>query len=130
MICLALPAVLPAGFFPSQTWIAQHIAEAKQVFAHGSYLQIRAFEISEIPHLVPLHVSVFPRTVALMIFGVYAWRMRVFDRTRTLTPMLMTAAVSLLIWTAVATPPVRGLLPPSAALLTPIALAAFYRSEE
>ena len=98
------------------------------MFVHGSYLHIRAFEIAEITRLLALHVSVFPRTVALVTFGVYAWRIRVLDGTDALMPLARTAAAGLSIWIVMTILAIRELVSPSAILLTPIALAAFYAS--
>jgi uncharacterized protein len=44
------------------------------VYATGSYSDIVRFGIAEIPYLLPLHIAVFPRTLALFLLGLWAWR--------------------------------------------------------
>lgn len=118
VIYLTLPALLVADVFPSQAWITQHVRDA-QMLAHASYSQIRAFEIAELRQLLLLHVSVFARTVALMTFGVYAWRTRIFERTRTPNTFTVFAVIGLCLWAGTVS---------SAPALAPVGLAAFYVS--
>ena len=40
--------------------------------------EVLAFRVQELPALVPLHVFMFPRTVALMLIGATAWRAQLF----------------------------------------------------
>jgi uncharacterized protein len=64
---------LPVAW-PDAHWIEQHVALAQQVHASASYAQIARFSIAEIPYLIPLHVAVFPRTLALFLLGAWIWR--------------------------------------------------------
>jgi uncharacterized protein len=66
-----LPLPVP---FPTQAWIRVHIADAARAYGGGGFAEVLAFRISEIPAIVPLHVLIFPRTVALFLFGALAWR--------------------------------------------------------
>lgn len=59
---------------PSADWIAQHVPAANQVYASGDYAQIQAMNVGEIPYLLPLHVAIFPRTLALFLFGIFVVR--------------------------------------------------------
>jgi len=71
---LALPW-LPMSFgFPDSAWLVAHVAVAREVYAHGTFSEILAFRVSEIPHIASLHGYVFARTVALMLFGGLVWR--------------------------------------------------------
>jgi uncharacterized protein len=66
-----LPSVLP---FPTVSWIVRHIAEARDAYGAGGFAEVLAFRIREIPDILVLHVFIFPRTVALFLFGALAWR--------------------------------------------------------
>jgi uncharacterized protein len=56
------------------------VAAARQVYGTGGYFEILAFQIRELPAMLPLHVWVFPRTIALFLFGVLAWRTDIIRR--------------------------------------------------
>lgn len=68
--------------FPDQAWMTQHIAQARSVYRHGSFAQVAAFRISEVPYLAPYLAYVFPRTMALMLFGAWIWRGGLLRRLR------------------------------------------------
>lgn len=59
---------------PSASWIEQHLPMAQHTYATGSYAHILRFSIAEIAYLLPLHVAVFPRTLALFLLGAWIWR--------------------------------------------------------
>jgi uncharacterized protein len=40
----------------------------------GTFGEVLAFRLREIPSIVQLHVCVFPRTIRLFLFGAFAWR--------------------------------------------------------
>jgi uncharacterized protein len=65
------PSILP---FPSQGWIAEHTAEATRVYGTGSFMEVLAFRIREIPAVATLHFLIFPRTVGLFLLGALLWR--------------------------------------------------------
>ena len=71
---LALPWLPISLGFPDRAWLVAHVAVARDIYAHGTFSTILAFRISEIPYIASLHAYVFPRTVALMLFGVLVWR--------------------------------------------------------
>jgi uncharacterized protein len=71
---LAMPLLPPPVAFPSAAWMRGHVAEATRVYASGGLLDVLAFRIFEIPAIFPLHVLIFPRTIALFLFGALAWR--------------------------------------------------------
>lgn len=66
-------AGLPVSW-PEAGWVEQHVALARQVHAGASYAQIVRFSGAEIAYLIPLHVAVFPRTLALFLLGAWIWR--------------------------------------------------------
>jgi uncharacterized protein len=69
-----VPQVAPIVTLPNAEWMAQHVADATRVYGAGSFLEVLAFRIEELPAILPLHVFVFPRTVALFLLGALAWR--------------------------------------------------------
>jgi uncharacterized protein len=71
---LAMPLLPPIVPFPDAGWITQHIAEAREVYGTGRFSEILAFRIREASAILPLHIFIFPRTVALFLFGAFAWR--------------------------------------------------------
>ena len=71
---LAMQAFPPAGLFPSTAAITQHVADAARIYPTGSFLDVLAFRLREIPLIVPLHAFVFPRTIGLFLIGAFAWR--------------------------------------------------------
>jgi uncharacterized protein len=78
---LALPALpLPLGW-PDPAWLANHVEQANQVYRDGSWLQVTRFSLRELPFLLPLHVTIFPRTLGLFVLGMLAWRCGIFSRT-------------------------------------------------
>lgn len=72
MVFLAMP-VLPLAF-PSQFWINEHVTQATQVYGHGSFTEIARLRLAEVPSLCPYLINIFPRTMALVLFGVWAWQ--------------------------------------------------------
>jgi uncharacterized protein len=77
---VAMPLLPPVVAFPSQVWIRDHIAQAAIAYGDGGFLDVLAFRIHEIPAIVPLHVLIFPRTIALFLFGALAWRSGILRR--------------------------------------------------
>jgi uncharacterized protein len=52
----------------------QNVAEARRIYGSGGFAEVLAFRVHELPGFLPLHVFMFPRTVALMLIGAAAWR--------------------------------------------------------
>jgi uncharacterized protein len=77
---LAMPLLPPVVAFPDAGWMRQHVAEARQIYGSGTFSEILAFRIQEVPAILPLHIFVFPRTVALFLFGAFAWRTGILRR--------------------------------------------------
>lgn len=73
------PMLVP---LPGPEALGEHIARANTVYPHGSFTDVLRFSIQEIELIVPLHVSVFPRTVGLFVFGAWIWRCGVFQQAR------------------------------------------------
>jgi uncharacterized protein len=77
---LALPALLPPAIWPDTSWIEAHIAAANTVYGGGSWLEVLKFSLQELPFLLPLHMSIFPRTLGLFVLGILAWRSGLISR--------------------------------------------------
>jgi uncharacterized protein len=71
---LAMPQLLPASVFPSTAAMARDVIEAHRIYATGSFFEVLAFRIRELPLIFPLHLYVFPRTLGLFLCGALAWR--------------------------------------------------------
>ncbi len=70
----AMPLLPPIVPWPTTTWIRHHAVEARDAYGTGDFLRVLAFRLREIPSFLPLHVSIFPRTIALFLFGMFVWR--------------------------------------------------------
>jgi uncharacterized protein len=71
LVASFLPELVP---MPSKGWMTRDVAEATRVYGSGGFAEVLAFRIHELPGFLPLHVFMFPRTVALMLIGAAAWR--------------------------------------------------------
>jgi uncharacterized protein len=70
--------------WPTTAWIKDHVAEARQVYGTGGFREILAFRVGEVASILPLHVFIVPRTIALFLFGMLVWRTDVIRHRRTL----------------------------------------------
>lgn len=86
--------VVPVGIpWPDAAWLQQHVALAGQVYATGSMAEIVRFSQHELPALLPLHLYIFPRTLALFLLGALAWRSGVMRQPQRHKRLLVTVAV-------------------------------------
>jgi uncharacterized protein len=79
-VFIASPFLPPIATMPSRSWMTQIVAEATRVYGSGGLADVLAFRIRELSGLLPLHLFIFPRTVALMLIGAAAWRAGLFQR--------------------------------------------------
>jgi uncharacterized protein len=96
---------------PSRAWMRQNVAEATRIYGSGGFAEVLAFRVHELSGFLPLHVSMFPRTVALMLIGAAAWRadlLRTGSRAWQCLPLV--AAVGLLAGGALAVSQENGWL--------------------
>jgi uncharacterized protein len=77
---LVMPLLPPVIWWPTPAWMTAHVAEARHVYATGDFWEVLQFRILEVPSLLPLHVSIFPRTVGLFLLGAFVWRTGVLRR--------------------------------------------------
>ena len=77
---LVMPLLPPVVPWPTTAWIKDHVAEARQVYGAGGFLEILAFRVRETASILPLHIFILPRTIALFLFGMLVWRTDVIRR--------------------------------------------------
>jgi uncharacterized protein len=93
---LVLYAVGPALYsvpWPNAAALQSHVALANQVYATGTLAEIWRFSFKELPLILSLHLFVFPRTLALFLFGMFLWRAAILRRARAFVHELFIAAV-------------------------------------
>jgi uncharacterized protein len=71
---VAMPLLPPFVSLPGAAGMAALVADATHAYSTGGFFDVLAFRIHEVPAIFPLHVMVFPRTVALFLFGAFVWR--------------------------------------------------------
>lgn len=64
--------------WPSTAMLVEHVAASNRIYSTGDWAQIMQFSHHELPLLLPLHLYVLPRTIALFLFGMCFWRTGVF----------------------------------------------------
>ncbi|WP_348698675.1 hypothetical protein [Duganella fentianensis] len=108
LLYLLLPALLPALLpllsselglalqWPDSIWLVNHIRQARQAYGEGNWLQVLQFSWHELSAIVPLHVTIFPRTLALFVLGMLAWRSRLFTLAAPQRGKLLLAGVLVL----------------------------------
>ena len=74
------PILLYSIPWPDAATLRQHVAFANQIYSSGSFAEIWRFSLKELPLLLPLHLSVFPRTLALFLLGAFFWRVGLLKR--------------------------------------------------
>jgi uncharacterized protein len=75
-----MPLLPPIVSLPGPVVLAALVADATRAYSTGGFFEVLAFRIREVPAIFPLHVMVFPRTVALFLIGVFVWRSGVLRR--------------------------------------------------
>ena len=68
----------PIAAMPSRAWMTANVAEATRIYGSGGFAEVLAFRVRELSGFLPLHLFMFPRTVALMLIGAAAWRAGLF----------------------------------------------------
>ena len=96
-LLFALRYILPFWsypiWFPDEVWLRAHLAAAATVYKHGSFFQILRFQWGELHPLLPLHVYIMARTVALFLFGAFCWRTGLFRSLAANRRILFTAGL-------------------------------------
>ena len=96
-----LPPIMP---LPNGAWIAHHVEEARRAYGAGSFNDILAFRIREVPYIAPLHVYALPRTFGLFLLGALVWRTGFFRRPISSKSLVVAACVALAVgaWMTIA----------------------------
>ncbi len=84
---------------PDMNWLAAHIVAAQRVYGSGSFSEVLSFRIGELRVIAPLHVWIFPRTLALFLLGAFIWRTGVLQRAAASREILFGSALTALILT-------------------------------
>ena len=84
---------------PDATWIGRHIVAATRTYGTGSFSEILSFRLGEIGAIAPLHVWIFPRTLALFLLGAYVWRTGVLQRASEQRALIFGAGLVALVLT-------------------------------
>ncbi len=84
---------------PDTTWLAEHILEARRVYGTGSFSEVLSFRVGELRAIAPLHIWVFPRTIALFLLGAFIWRTGALQRAAANRELLFGAALTALVLT-------------------------------
>ncbi len=76
VVAAALPWVVDLGpAIPDEDALRSMAAEARGVYARGSYAEVLAFHRAETRQLIiPLLLGVLPRTLGVMLLGLASWR--------------------------------------------------------
>ncbi|GAC1333811.1 MAG: DUF418 domain-containing protein [Beijerinckiaceae bacterium] len=90
---IAMPFLHLPIRLPDTAWLTQHVALTRQGYGSASYVGVISFEQTELPYLLPLHVFVFPRTVALFLFGAFVWRAHILERPERYRPLYAVTAL-------------------------------------
>ena len=101
---LAMPLLPPIMPLPNGAWIAHHVEEARRAYGAGSFNDILAFRIREVPYIAPLHVYALPRTFGLFLLGALVWRTGFFRRPISSKSLVVAACVALAVgaWMTIA----------------------------
>ena len=97
LLCLGLYLTLYLNRLvplPDANWLAEHVAEARRVYGSGNFSEILSFRIGELRAIAPLHIWVFPRTLALFLLGAFIWRTGVLRRAAANRELLFGTALT------------------------------------
>jgi uncharacterized protein len=69
-----MPLLPPVVSLPGRAGMVALVGDATRVYGTAGFFDVLAFRIGELPAILPLHVMVFPRTVALFLLGAVLWQ--------------------------------------------------------
>ena len=90
----AIPWVPLPFAYPDPAWMTNHVAEARHAYGAGSFFDVLRFRIAEEPDLAKFWIYIFPRTVALILFGAWLWRSGAIRRLSKHGTALLVAGVA------------------------------------
>jgi len=94
---LAAYAGAPALYsisWPGAAELRAHVAAANHVYSSGTLAEVWQFSLGELPWLLKLHLSVFLRTLALFVLGMFLWKAGILTRTQDFRSEILIAAVA------------------------------------
>lgn len=98
--------------WPDTETLQRHVADANIAYGAGSALDVWRFSIQELHLLLPLHLWILPRTIALFLLGMFAWRTGVMQRQeRHLRFFWITGGVGVIVGAAITIASTVGILP-------------------
>ena len=74
LLYVAMPLLPQVVSLPGTAGMTALVRDATHAYGTGGFFDVLAFRIHEVPAIFPLHVMVFPRTVALFLVGAFVWR--------------------------------------------------------
>jgi uncharacterized protein len=87
------PTLLYSISWPDAATLRQHVDAASQAYSSGSVADVWRFSFHELRLIVLLHLFVFPRTLALFLFGAFLWRTGALKRLGEFRRHFMIAAI-------------------------------------
>jgi uncharacterized protein len=89
-----MPALFVPTYWPGIHAFALDVQAANQVYPNGNFMQILQFSSHELKFMIPLHEAIFPRTLALMLFGAWIWKSGLLQQLRLHRLKLLMVGVS------------------------------------
>ncbi len=116
----------PPVTLPDAASLQHHVSVATAVYANASSLEILKFGVNELRLMLPLHINVFPRTVALMLLGACIWKSGVLRHPSEYgRPIAVFAVLATLLGGALTAVPGPPIIP---GMIAPVVLALGYGS--
>ena len=111
-IYLVMPMMSLPIPWPDTETLQRHVAEANISYGAGSALDVWRFSIQELQWLLPLHLWILPRTIALFLLGMFAWRTGLMQRQeRHLRFFWITGVIGVIVGVAITLASTFGTLP-------------------
>lgn len=104
---LSLP-FLHLSILPDPDWMAAHAAEARHVYGSAGFFDILRFRVAEVPQIAKLLAFIFPRTLALIVFGAWLWRSGSISKMAERKVGLLAGGILLLVGGIALTAQVKG----------------------
>lgn len=129
----AMPLLPIPISFPDHAELQAHVAAADTIYPTGRFFDIWRFSVAELRLLLPLHLYIVPRTLALFLLGAYVWRSGLLQSAMKHSSNVGAAAVALVISGIIMTlvnvgsvDATFGVLGPVLSQLAPVILALGY----
>jgi uncharacterized protein len=95
IVCLGFYLGMPPLVsLPDATWMQHDMQAARLAYGNGDFVDVLAFRVHELAGILPLHVSVFPRTIGLFLLGALIWRTGIVRRADMNRGLFLAVAVA------------------------------------